>query len=381
MIKKKLKSESGISLIEVLVAASLAVVVSMGVMRINDNASKGMLKITTDAELRDFQNTIENFLSNGNNCAKTFQGYSTVLNMKDGEATSNTNAGGVTPPNYTAARRFFEFSNNATMKPNPQIDLRIVTKLTSAGAIDSSITLTPNTPIQGAQNWTFLRARLYQMKEDPAPNNDKGLCALQVTVQRINGDAKRSYGSADKSFWIQMSCLIDIGGTKEVSYCSPTSSIQSGYWTLVNSGIPSNGIKQKIVGPVVVDNQNLEIRGTGGVIIDSDQRFKRDEQVIQDASKKLKHINGYYYYMRSDEFPHRLFSREKQIGVFAQEVESQFDGIVNTHPDGFKGVNYSKLIPVLIQAHKEQEKKIRDQQKEIDLLNQKFDQIMQEVNK
>ena len=46
------------------------------------------------------------------------------------------------------------------------------------------------------------------------------------------------------------------------------------------------------------------------------------------------------------------------MGVMAQEVESQFPFAVDTDKDGNKFVHYDGLIPVLIEATKEQQEEI-----------------------
>jgi hypothetical protein len=49
-----------------------------------------------------------------------------------------------------------------------------------------------------------------------------------------------------------------------------------------------------------------------------------------------------------------------QIGVIAQDVEKVFPELVNTDSDGLKSVDYVKIIPVLIEAIKEQQAQIEE---------------------
>ena len=42
-----------------------------------------------------------------------------------------------------------------------------------------------------------------------------------------------------------------------------------------------------------------------------------------------------------------------QIGLIAQEVEELFPELVITDEDGIKSVDYSKMVPVLVEAIKE----------------------------
>jgi hypothetical protein len=56
------------------------------------------------------------------------------------------------------------------------------------------------------------------------------------------------------------------------------------------------------------------------------------------------------------------------MGLIAQEVEKVLPEVVDTDEKGYKAVEYTKIIALLIEAMKEQEKKIDGQQKQIDLL-------------
>ena len=76
-------------------------------------------------------------------------------------------------------------------------------------------------------------------------------------------------------------------------------------------------------------------------------------------------IGAVYYDWRTQEFPDRNFSKEKQIGVIAQEVEKEFPELVETNGDGYKSVDYTKLTPILIEAVKTQQSQIKELKDEI----------------
>jgi hypothetical protein len=73
------------------------------------------------------------------------------------------------------------------------------------------------------------------------------------------------------------------------------------------------------------------------------------------------------YDWRADEFPLKRFEDNAQLGLIAQDAESVVPEIVVTDPQGWKSVQYSKLIPVLIEA-------LREQQDQIDSLELKLKQ-------
>ena len=104
--------------------------------------------------------------------------------------------------------------------------------------------------------------------------------------------------------------------------------------------------------------ENLIISSTG-VFSSSDSRLKENIELLQNTLDKLDKLGGYNYNYKAD--------REKkvQIGVIAQELEKVYPELVSTREDGYKMVNYQGLIPVLMQA-------IKEQQLEISQLNQKL---------
>lgn len=104
-----------------------------------------------------------------------------------------------------------------------------------------------------------------------------------------------------------------------------------------------------------------------GTTYASDARFKQNITPIDSALKKLMQINGVEYEMKTKEFSKNHFTEGRQMGLIAQNVETIVPEAVN-EKDGYKGVDYARLIPLLIEAVKEQNKKIELQQIEIDNL-------------
>jgi hypothetical protein len=54
------------------------------------------------------------------------------------------------------------------------------------------------------------------------------------------------------------------------------------------------------------------------------------------------------------------YFRANDVGVIAQEIERVLPQAVVDRNDGYKGVNYEKIVPLLIQAIKEQQKDISE---------------------
>jgi hypothetical protein len=80
----------------------------------------------------------------------------------------------------------------------------------------------------------------------------------------------------------------------------------------------------------------------------SDTRLKDNQEVIPSALEKIDKISGISF-----NWNEASGKSGKDYGVLAQQVEQVLPEIVTTRPDGYKAVNYEKLIPLLIEAIKE----------------------------
>jgi hypothetical protein len=106
--------------------------------------------------------------------------------------------------------------------------------------------------------------------------------------------------------------------------------------------------------PLVVDG-DINVNGT---IYSSDLRFKTNVNTLSGSLEKVKQLRGTSYTFRKDEFTDKNFSVSPQIGLIAQEVEKVFPELVKTDSKGYKGILYTNLIPVIIEAVKEQQSMI-----------------------
>jgi hypothetical protein len=91
----------------------------------------------------------------------------------------------------------------------------------------------------------------------------------------------------------------------------------------------------------------------------SDMRLKTKLGDIKDPIGKIQALNGFYY--EPNEVAESYgYEKETRVGLSAQEVEAVLPEIVTDAPigDGYKTVDYAKLVPVLVEAIKEQQKQI-----------------------
>jgi hypothetical protein len=128
-----------------------------------------------------------------------------------------------------------------------------------------------------------------------------------------------------------------------------------------------------------------EIRATNEITAYySDRRLKTNVQVIENAVDKVKKLTGITYTGNNIAGEHGYDINKRQAGVFADEVESVLPEIVRPAPfdiddDGdsksgeyYKTVQYEKLVPLLIEAIKEQQKTIEKQSQRIDDLEDRI---------
>jgi hypothetical protein len=92
----------------------------------------------------------------------------------------------------------------------------------------------------------------------------------------------------------------------------------------------------------------------------SDGRLKKDIKPLTHALDAILQLQGKTYRWKED----ATFANKKDIGLIAQEVEKVFPELVAENEQGFKGIAYSKLTAVLIEAIKEQQGQIATLQRE-----------------
>ena len=111
----------------------------------------------------------------------------------------------------------------------------------------------------------------------------------------------------------------------------------------------------------------------------SDARLKEDIKPIENAIEKVKAISGVTYKPNAIAESFGYTNKEEHVGVLAQEVEAVLPQVVKPAPfdilqlqegveisrsgQNYKTVQYEKLVPLLIQAIKEQQIMIEELQK------------------
>ena len=103
-----------------------------------------------------------------------------------------------------------------------------------------------------------------------------------------------------------------------------------------------------------------EIRATGDItaFYSSDFRLKENIQPIQNALEKVELISGNTYDWKEG-YDEIHSHKGNDVGVIAQEIEEILPQIVTNRDNGYKAVQYEKIVPLLIEAIKELSAKIK----------------------
>jgi len=96
----------------------------------------------------------------------------------------------------------------------------------------------------------------------------------------------------------------------------------------------------------------------------SDMRLKNNLQVIGGALDKIDGINGYEFDW-NEQSPEWARERGHDVGVVAQEIQKIHPEIVEERKNGYLGVDYKRLVPLLIQSVKELKQEVEELKKKV----------------
>ena len=105
-----------------------------------------------------------------------------------------------------------------------------------------------------------------------------------------------------------------------------------------------------------------------GSLVYSDSRYKNDIRSIQGATNKILSLRGIIYNMKNNS-KNSINDSITNYGFIAQELKEILPELVIMNPiDSMYAINYDGVIPVLVEAFKDHDKKIEKKEKEIEEL-------------
>ena len=109
----------------------------------------------------------------------------------------------------------------------------------------------------------------------------------------------------------------------------------------------------------------LETSGDVIAFGSSDRELKDDIKPIENPLEKMEKIGGYTFTWNDKQSTYK----GKDVGVVAQEIQSVLPEIVAGRANGYLGVKYEKIVPLLIESIKELKQEIDEIKEKCDCLN------------
>ena len=110
-----------------------------------------------------------------------------------------------------------------------------------------------------------------------------------------------------------------------------------------------------------------QIEASGDVIAfgSSDERLKDNIKPITEPLWKVSQIGGYTFDWNENQDTYE----GHDVGVVAQEIHKVLPEVVAERSNGYLGVKYEKIVPLLIESIKELKKEVDDIKQKCDCLN------------
>jgi len=119
---------------------------------------------------------------------------------------------------------------------------------------------------------------------------------------------------------------------------------------------------------------------TNGTWTGSDKKWKKNINSIDYGLSIINKLKPVTYYWRKNDYPEMNFTKDRQIGFIAQELEILVPELVKTDSMGNKAVSYNKLTPILVKAIQEQQEIINNQEKRLKKLEESNKELKEIVN-
>jgi hypothetical protein len=164
----------------------------------------------------------------------------------------------------------------------------------------------------------------------------------------VGGDGRAFFGDGEDSN--RKGLLIDgIEGDNAARIEAYNYGSSTGMNLVLNTTSTSGFVGIRRTDPTVSLDVSGSIEYTGTITDVSDERLKENFKSIENAVESISKLQGYSYNMIDDE------DQVREYGVKAQEVQKVFPEMVTVvdTKEGYLGVSYIQLIPVLIEAIKE----------------------------
>jgi hypothetical protein len=172
---------------------------------------------------------------------------------------------------------------------------------------------------------------------------------------QIDATATTNFATGVKT---QLNSNTVVSGSSQVTLSSTT-----GYGSVLNQAVLTTS-SPTFTGLTI----NGAITATGDITAyyTSDKRHKHNIVLISDALSKVTKLNGVTWEWNDD--VNEVTKSTPKTGLIAQEVQEVLPEVVREREDGFLALDYSKMMGLMVEA-------IKEQQKQIDSLLIKINQL------
>ena len=152
-----------------------------------------------------------------------------------------------------------------------------------------------------------------------------------------------------------------------------------------SSAAPLNQPYNDANGPLIggeFDNRIVYINGSltatndiTGFYSSSDKRLKKNIVTIENPLDIINNIRGVRFNWNDEakKVNPGVDLNKIEMGVIAQEIEDHIPEVIKDGLQGYKAVRYEKIVPLLIET-------IKEQQKQINKLNDRLEKLENKVN-
>jgi hypothetical protein len=113
----------------------------------------------------------------------------------------------------------------------------------------------------------------------------------------------------------------------------------------------------------------------------SDRRFKQDIRPLNNALDIVTQLEGVSFDWRREEHPDMQFEEGRQLGFIAQDLQSVVPEAVSETEDGTLHAAYSELIPLLVEAIKEQNQKLEMENSRLKARLESLERLVRSVSR
>jgi hypothetical protein len=182
-----------------------------------------------------------------------------------------------------------------------------------------------------------------------------------------------------------------IGGRPGLGYVAPysISFVTNGVKDISSTKMVIEGTTGNVgIGTTNPGAYKLYVNGTtysSGGYQSSDLRYKSVIRPISNALDMLSMLHGKKFEWKKEAFPEKNFEEGDHYGLIAQEVMEIMPELVKTDGQGYLAVSYNELVPVLVEAIREQQDQMKEmgeiialQQRDIETMKKMMNELLNE---